>query len=187
MTYLRLSVLFLCLASTFIPGFCQRKSVTEFTVLSATCNLGEFGTAGGHISFSQWSDGGSTFISGYITNVTPGLHGWHIHEFGITDYEDPCGSAGGHFNPLNMTHGGPDAEVRHFGDLGNFEADADGIGIVSTTDNFVSLVGPTDRTVLGRTLVIHAGEDDLGLGGDEGSLATGNAGARVGCCVIVGT
>ena len=87
----------------------------------------------------------------------------------------------------DTTHGAPDAEVRHFGDLGNFEADADGVGVVAITDDFVSLVGPADRSVLGRTLVIHADEDDLGLGGDEGSLATGNAGARVGCCVIVET
>ena len=31
---------------------------------------------------------------------------------------------------------------------------------------------------------IHAQRDDLGLGGDEGSLATGNAGARLACCTI---
>ena len=86
-----------------------------------------------------------------------------------------------------MTHGAPEFEVRHFGDLGNFEADSDGISIVSIRDHLVSIVGPADESVLGRTLVIHADEDDLGLGNDEGSLATGNAGARVGCCVIVGT
>lgn len=85
----------------------------------------------------------------------------------------------------DMTHGAPDASVRHFGDLGNFEANEYGVGQVAITDNLVSLVGPADRSVLGRAIVIHADEDDLGLGGDEGSLATGNAGARVGCCVIM--
>ena len=35
---------------------------------------------------------------------------------------------------------------------------------------------------LNKTLTV--GTDDLGLGGDEGSLATGNAGARAGCCII---
>ena len=29
-----------------------------------------------------------------------------------------------------------------------------------------------------RAIVVHAGVDDLGQGGDEGSLKTGNAGAR---------
>jgi len=33
-------------------------------------------------------------------------------------------------------------------------------------------------------VVIHAGKDDLGKGGDEGSLKTGNAGGRVACAVI---
>ncbi len=38
--------------------------------------------------------------------------------------------------------------------------------------------------ILGRAFVVHAGEDDLGLGGDEGSLKTGNAGGRVACGVV---
>lgn len=38
--------------------------------------------------------------------------------------------------------------------------------------------------ILGRTIVIHAGEDDLGKGGQSDSLTTGAAGARMACCVI---
>ena len=86
-----------------------------------------------------------------------------------------------------MTHGAPDAEVRHIGDLGNFEANEFGVGFVATADTQITLVGPSEQSVLGRTLVIHADEDDLGLVGNAGSLATGNAGARVGCCVITVT
>lgn len=33
-------------------------------------------------------------------------------------------------------------------------------------------------------MVIHAGKDDLGTGGNVGSLASGNSGDRAGCCVI---
>lgn len=33
-------------------------------------------------------------------------------------------------------------------------------------------------------MVVHADPDDLGRGGDEESLKTGNAGARVGCGII---
>ena len=36
----------------------------------------------------------------------------------------------------------------------------------------------------GKAIVVHAGEDDLGLGGDDGSLRTGNAGARRACGVV---
>lgn len=83
-----------------------------------------------------------------------------------------------HFNPSNLEHGAPNAAVRHAGDLGNIEADASGVAKVNITDKQVTLVG--DNSVVGRTLVVHAGVDDLGVGGHELSKTTGNAGARLG-------
>jgi len=72
--------------------------------------------------------------------------------------------------------------IRHVGDLGNLEANEDGVANIALTDRQVTLCGRT--SVLGRGIVVHAGEDDLGLGGDAGSLVTGNAGSRVACCII---
>ena len=49
-------------------------------------------------------------------------------------------------------------------------------------DDQVSLFG--QYSVVGRSVVVHAKEDDLGRKGDEESLKTGNSGARVACGVI---
>eukprot|EP00210_Caulerpa_lentillifera_P000015 g14.t1 len=156
----------------------------SFGTIHAVCELDTYETARGSISFFQSKIGGPVGIFGLIYGISPGLHGWHVHELPITDKENPCGSTGGHFNPFNTTHGAPDAKERHVGDLGNFSVDELGVGCVSMIDNVISLVGPPELSILNRSMVIHAGMDDLGLGGDAGSLASGNSGARIGCCVI---
>ncbi|KAK3769799.1 hypothetical protein RRG08_046904 [Elysia crispata] len=107
-------------------------------------------------------------------------HGFHIHEYG--DVSGGCGSTGGHFNPTGATHGGPGDKERHFGDLGNLIHDDDGNVFQSFVDGLISLYGI--HSIIGRALVVHELEDDLGRPGDPGSLTTGNAGARLACCVI---
>lgn len=88
----------------------------------------------------------------------------------------------GHFNPLELSHGAPEDETRHVGDLGNIVADSAGVASINITDDWISLNGI--NSIIGRGLVIHAGRDDMGKGGDDGSLKTGNAGSRVACAVI---
>ena len=68
------------------------------------------------------------------------------------------------------------------GDLGNIKTDGQGCAKGTMTDEFVKLIGP--ESVLGRTIVVHAGTDDLGKGGHEQSKLTGNAGGRPACGVI---
>lgn len=85
-------------------------------------------------------------------------------------------------NPHSKTHGAPEDSERHVGDLGNFKTDGQGNGKGSVTDNLVKLIGP--HSVLGRTVVVHSGTDDLGKGGNEESKKTGNAGTRPACGVI---
>ena len=71
---------------------------------------------------------------------------------------------------------------RHVGDLGNILADASNMITVDIEDSLISLNGPL--SIVGRSIVIHRDEDDLGTVGDAGSMATGNAGPRLGCGVI---
>ena len=116
-------------------------------------------------------------LKGFEPNT---LHGFHVHEAG--DLTDRCMSMCAHFNPYNTQHGGPLSRERHVGDLGNVKAN--GKGEVHTTfyDDCIRLRG-TKCNILGRGLILHEDEDDLGEG-DEESLRTGNAGKRIACAVI---
>ncbi len=110
-------------------------------------------------------------ITGMIRNLTPGAHGFHIHEYGDMRSTDGT-AAGGHFNPYGTEHGAP-AEKSHVGDLGNIMANADGVAKVDTVSKGTAL-----HFVLGRSFVVHAGKDDLE------SQPSGAAGPRVAVGVI---
>uniref|UniRef100_A0AAY4DDI4 Superoxide dismutase [Cu-Zn] n=1 Tax=Denticeps clupeoides TaxID=299321 RepID=A0AAY4DDI4_9TELE len=142
----------------------------------AVCVLKGAGEVTGTVYFEQQHDNSVGIISG----LAPGEHGFHVHAFG--DNTNGCISAGPHFNPFNKTHGGPTDEVRHVGDLGNVTAGANNIAKIKIEDKQISLTGP--NSIIGRTMVIHEKADDLGKGGDEESLKTGNAGGRLACGVI---
>ena len=110
-----------------------------------------------------------------ITGLTPGKHGFHIHEKGDCSAPDAI-SAGAHFNPTGAKHGAPDAADRHVGDLGNITADANGKAQYKRLDTQLSFDGAA--SILNRAVIVHAVPDDLM------TQPTGNAGARVACGVI---
>ena len=107
-------------------------------------------------------------------------HGFHIHQWG--DLSDGCTTAGPHYNPTNQTHGGPDLQERHIGDLGNIQSDSEGNAVYKREDSKISLMGI--YSIVGRSCVVHADEDDLGKGKFEDSKTTGHSGARIACGVI---
>ncbi|MEX0843992.1 MAG: superoxide dismutase family protein [Balneolaceae bacterium] len=124
----------------------------------------------GSVTFTESEEG--VLVKGSFEGLEPGNHGFHIHQYGDCRAEDGT-SAGGHFNPDEKDHGAPTDMERHMGDLGNIEADENGTAMVDYTDDTVTL-----SQILGRGIIIHAGEDDLK------SQPTGAAGSRVACGVI---
>ena len=103
--------------------------------------------------------GDELVITGKVRNLTPGEHGFHIHEFGDRRAADAT-SAGGHFNS-------------HAGDLGNILADDQGVATVNVTTKDTAL-----HFILGRSFVVHAGKDDLK------SQPSGDAGPRVAVGIV---
>jgi Cu-Zn family superoxide dismutase len=127
----------------------------------------------GTVTFTKSGD--EVKIVADVTGLTPGKHGFHIHECG--DCSSPDGkAAGGHFNPTSNPHAGHDTAQRHAGDLGNLEADSSGKAHLELTDNMMTMSG--DKSIIGRGVIVHEKEDDLK------SQPVGNAGARVACGVI---
>ena len=122
----------------------------------------------GLITFEE-SDGFLT-VSGSISNLEPGKHGFHVHA------GTSCEERGGHFNPQDTEHGSPDEQSRHVGDLGNLVADSTGTANFERVDRKLSLTG--DNSIAGRALVVHAGEDTY--------LAqpSGDSGREIGCGII---
>ncbi|VDN36731.1 unnamed protein product [Dibothriocephalus latus] len=133
----------------------------------------------GELTLIQQSKG--ITIEGCLTGFPPNTeHGFHVHEFGRLG--NGCLDAGAHYNPLNMLHGGIQTPVRHIGDLGNLQSDANGRLCTNQYYPETDLTG--NYTILGRSLVIHEDKDDLGTAGTPDSQATGSAGKRLTCAII---
>src|ERR1043166_3530854 len=113
----------------------QAEAVTKAAaVLSPT----KGNSVSGGVTFTK-VEGGVKIVAD-VTGLTPGQHGFHIHEFGDCSAPDAT-SAGGHFNPHHMQHGAPDAPAHHAGDFGNLEADTSGKAHYYRVDTTISLDG----------------------------------------------
>lgn len=177
----------LCSTLAFLPACCctgekseaahmhgEKEKITHaICVLSAT----EGNTVAGWVKFEQTMEG--TRVTAEVRNLTPGKHGFHVHHLG--DISAPDGTAtAGHFNPGGVDHGLPSdghghghSEVGgHVGDLGNLDANADGVATYDVTFKDLKL-----HYILGRSIIVHRDEDD-------GGQPTGNAGPRIAQGVI---
>jgi Cu-Zn family superoxide dismutase len=165
--------LLLSLAALIIQAQPEEKSsapLKAIAVLHPTAG----NKASGTVTFTEVADG--VQVDAEITGLTPGNHGFHVHEFGDCSAADAT-SAGAHFNPTNQPHSAPDAAERHVGDMGNVEADGSGKAKLEYLDHQISLTND-QQLVVGRSVVVHAKADDLK------SQPAGDSGARVACGVI---
>lgn len=162
----RAAPLAVALSIAWLSSGCNRS------YLSAAIAPTQGNTAKGEVRFYK-VDGGVRVLA-KIEGLTPGKHGFHVHEKGDCSAPD-ASSAGGHFNPNNAPHGAPTADrsARHAGDLGNLEAGPDGKAQYDRVDAVLDY-----GQLTGLSVLVHAGEDDLT------SQPAGNSGARVGCGVI---
>uniref|UniRef100_A0A3B5LLN5 Superoxide dismutase [Cu-Zn] n=1 Tax=Xiphophorus couchianus TaxID=32473 RepID=A0A3B5LLN5_9TELE len=143
---------------------------------AAVAMLSGAGSIQGVVRFLQLSRE-DCLIDGTIDGLEPGPHGLHVHTLG--DLTQDCLSCGEHYNPFGKQHGGPEDSERHVGDLGNVVAGPDGRASFRLEDRQLKV-----WDVIGRSLVVDSGEDDLGRGGHPLSRLTGNSGDRLACGII---
>jgi len=131
-------------------------------------------TVTGTVSFQNV--GQKLRVEARVAGLTPGAHGFHVHEAGDCSAPD-ASSAKGHFNPAGRPHGHHGDTERHAGDMPNLVADSSGKATLSAEVDMMSLTeGPGG--ILKRSVVIHADPDDYK------SQPAGNSGKRVACGVI---
>lgn len=101
----------------------------------------------------------------------------HIHEHG------DCGNEGndahGHWNPTKANHGKWGEGQFHLGDIGNVQLDSEGKGSLELETKLWSVGTGASNDVKGKAIMVHDKADDFT------TQPTGNAGARIGCGVIM--
>lgn len=152
------------------------------------------------------TDDGKVSVRVAASGLTPGFHGFHVHTTGTCDprAKDTAGNsvpfftAGGHYNPdTAATHGS------HAGDMPPMLVAADGTAFLKFKTDGYRTKELMDAD--GSAVIVHAGADNLAnipgatstgaeryhshvddvFGSDTATKATGDAGARFGCGVIV--
>ncbi|MFC7679646.1 superoxide dismutase family protein [Paenibacillus sp. GCM10028914] len=131
--------------------------------------LNASGEPAGLAIVEQAVDGVSVKIS--VSGLTPGKHGFHVHENAIQSLDFK--TAGGHFNPTDKHHGLENPQGSHVGDMPNLMVKQDGTAEAELMIQHATLEKDKSNSIRGRSLIIHAGEDD------NKSDPAGNSGDRV--------
>nr|QUX80119.1 superoxide dismutase [Chroococcidiopsis sp. CCMEE 29] len=126
-------------------------------------------------------------VQGDRAILTPGLHGFHVHEKGIceADAQPAFSTAGGHFDHPNEFGSSTPVEANHpyhLGDLPNIQVDENGKGKLFTlTTRYTLSPGPlTIFDADGSAVIVHKLPDQIKAGG----TAAESGGPRLACGVI---
>ena len=130
------------------------------------------GNVTGMVTFTDVGHG--VKVTGHIMGLKPNSkHGIHIHQKADLSAND-LSSAGPHWDPAKSNqHGGPETDKHHGGDLGNLTADAQGMANIDVTVHDIHVGSGDDKDVVGKSVIVHGGEDDLK------SNPAGNSGPRI--------
>jgi len=160
-----------------ISNMTNNMAASGATVVNATCVMMPTSAAVvgqspmGQVWFTQM--GNNVVVKAHFTGIS-NSHGFHVHQFGYTT-ADGTGS-GGHWNPAGVNHGIPTSGfARHTGDMGNIFYYVSTDAYYSLTNDLLTLSGA--NSIIGRMVHIHQNIDNCGG-------LVGNAGSRIGQCVI---
>tara|TARA_R110000772_G_scaffold199570_5_gene310208 strand:+ start:2964 stop:3557 length:594 start_codon:yes stop_codon:yes gene_type:complete len=135
----------------------------------------------GSIIVSDYDDDGVVFTPN-LSGLTPGIHGFHIHQNGdcspaMKDGKNVLGAAaGGHFDPENTgKHSVPWSEKGHEGDLPTLFVDENGKAKQAVFAPELEL-----DDIEGRAIMIHANGDNY----SDSPKPLGGGGERIACGVI---
>lgn len=160
----------------------------------------------GYILFSQENINENVIVKVHLENMPNGIHGFHVHEYALSEniikqlkkgivIKELCKTLGGHFNPYKTNHGSYKYNTeRHVGDLINNLKVKNNKVSITFLDPLISLYLNRKNCIIGKSIVIHEEQDDEGLPGlnalienkelnkvERESLITGNAGKRIAC------
>lgn len=159
-----------------IPGSALAETVT--VTMQAATEKGA-GRSAGTVTVSDTVYG--ALFTPQLSGLTPGLHGFHVHENGqcgpaMKDGKMVPGlAAAGHFDPSGSgRHAGPYADG-HLGDLPPLYVDTDGTATLPVLAPRLKVAD-----IRSRSLMIHAGGDNF----SDHPQPLGGGGARMFCGVI---
>lgn len=163
-------------------SFSLAIALADSTSVSAAAEMkGVDGKGLGKTSFIQTA--GGVLLQVRLEGLKAGVHAIHIHETGKCEGPD-FESAGGHFNPDNVSHGYLVGRESHAGDMPNFTVSSDGKAVVEIMNPDVVVTAGNPNSLLGgagAAVVVHSGADDYK------SQPAGDSGERVACGVIMAT